>query len=161
MRSERGMRLTRRLAIGTVLAALVSAVLTACSKSDGGGVQGPVTLGSVADVQKTLTEQEFMKSDAGHLYLLPAAPDAVIAVSWRCTHQGCMVNAPDTQSGQMKCPCHSSIFDARTGTVVGGPAPRPLDHLPVTIENGMVTVDTRKVMMRRTFEVSQTAPLRS
>lgn len=159
MRNEWRASFTRRSAIGTVMAALVSVVLSACGKGDAGGVQGPVVVGSVADVKQMLAEQQFVKNDAGRFYLLPAAPDAVIAVSWRCTHQGCAVNPPDGQSGQMKCPCHSSLFDARTGTVVGGPAPRPLDYLPVTIENDTVSVDTTKVMTRRTFEASQTTHL--
>jgi Rieske Fe-S protein len=106
-----------------------------------------------------LAEQQYVKNDAGRFFLLPAAPDAVIAVSWRCTHQGCAVHAPEGQAGRMKCPCHGSVFDGRTGTVIAGPASRPLDYLPATIVNGVVTVDTSSVMTRRTFEASQTTPL--
>lgn len=159
MQHEQPRHVTRRTAISAALAALVAAVLTACGKGDSGGVKGPVTVGTVADVKQMLAEQQFVKNDAGRFYLLSAAPDAVIAVSWRCTHQGCTVDAPDARSGQMKCPCHSSLFDAHTGTVVGGPAPRPLDWMAVTIDDGTVTVDTRTVMMRRTFDASQTTHL--
>jgi Rieske Fe-S protein len=159
MQDQQPRHVTRRTAIGAALAALVAAVLTACGKGDTGGVKGPVAVGTVADVKQMLAEQQFVKNDAGQFYLLPAAPDAVIAVSWRCTHQGCMVNAPNPQFGQMKCPCHSSLFDAHAGTVVGGPAPRPLDWMPVTIENDTVSVDTSKVMTRRTFTADQTTLL--
>lgn len=33
------------------------------------------------------------------------------------------------------CPCHDGVYDI-TGKVVSGPPPRPLDTLPVKIENG-------------------------
>jgi Rieske Fe-S protein len=144
----------RRTVLGAVAAAVAMALLAACGQSDS-GVKGKVSAGSVDDVKRALTAQKYVKNDAGHFYLLPAAPDAVIAVSWRCTHQGCAVNAPDAQSGQMKCPCHGSLFDARTGTVIGGPATRPLDWMLVTIENGVVTVDTTKTATRRTFDAGQ------
>ena len=159
MRDARNGRLPRRTIITTAFAALVAAVLTACGQGESGGTKGPVVVGSVDDVKRALADQKYVRNDAGHFYLLSAAPDAVIAVSWRCTHQGCTVNAPDAQSGRLVCPCHSSLFDAHTGTVVGGPATRPLDWIPVTLENGTVTVDTSRVTTRRTFDASQVTQL--
>jgi Rieske Fe-S protein len=53
-----------------------------------------------------------------------------------CTHQGCPVNA--VTGGKILCPCHGSQFDAFTGAVVGGPAPRPLPAVPVSVVNGEV-----------------------
>lgn len=53
-----------------------------------------------------------------------------------CTHQGCPVNA--VTGGKILCPCHGSQFDATTGAVVGGPAPRPLPAVPVSVVNGEV-----------------------
>ena len=52
----------------------------------------------------------------------------IYAVSAVCTHLGCIV-AP-TAPG-FACPCHGSKFDG-TGSVVGGPAPRPLPWLEVS-----------------------------
>jgi thiosulfate dehydrogenase [quinone] large subunit len=40
-----------------------------------------------------------------------------------CTHAGCTV---EYGGGQLVCPCHGSIFDARTGAVLQGPALTPL-----------------------------------
>ncbi len=55
----------------------------------------------------------------------------------RCTHLSCSYNWKE--EGQYKgtffCPCHDGIFDIN-GEVSGGPPPRPLDTLPVKVENG-------------------------
>lgn len=42
-----------------------------------------------------------------------------------CTHLRCQVDY-DPKDRLIKCPCHGSMFDAKTGDVVGGPAGRPL-----------------------------------
>src|SRR3989338_3249918 len=55
-----------------------------------------------------------------------------------CTHLGCGFRW-DGDEKKFKCPCHGSMFDTE-GKVVGGPAPRPLDRLPVKIENGRLMV---------------------
>ena len=55
-----------------------------------------------------------------------------------CTHLGCHFDW-DSSSGHFVCPCHGSIF-ALDGTVLGGPAPRPLDTLPMKIEDGILFV---------------------
>ncbi|GAA4348882.1 Rieske (2Fe-2S) protein [Angustibacter luteus] len=57
--------------------------------------------------------------------------DDVHAFSAVCTHQGCTVSS--VADGVILCPCHSSRFDARTGVVLDGPAPRPLPPVAVTV----------------------------
>jgi ubiquinol-cytochrome c reductase iron-sulfur subunit len=69
------------------------------------------------------------------------APDGIIAFSKICTHAGCAIALyraplyePTSQPPGLACPCHYSVFDARTGgTVVSGPAGRPLPQLPLEI----------------------------
>jgi menaquinol-cytochrome c reductase iron-sulfur subunit len=53
-----------------------------------------------------------------------------------CTHLGCLY-AWNPGLKEFQCPCHGSIFSI-TGKVLGGPAPRPLDHIPFTITNGTI-----------------------
>ncbi|OKJ94495.1 [Fe-S]-binding protein [Streptomyces sp. CB03234] len=53
---------------------------------------------------------------------------AVHAVSARCTHLGCIVHFNDAERN-WECPCHGSRF-ATDGTVVQGPANRPLEPHP-------------------------------
>jgi len=60
----------------------------------------------------------------------------VHAFSAVCTHQGCTVDR--VSGGRILCPCHGSSFDATTGAVTGGPAPRPLPVIHVVVQNGTV-----------------------
>lgn len=67
--------------------------------------------------------------------------EGVIAYSIVCTHTGCDVTNWDASALLMACPCHESQFDIYAGgNVVGGPAPRPLAILPLTINNGEILV---------------------
>ncbi|MCL5885310.1 MAG: Rieske 2Fe-2S domain-containing protein [Desulfobacteria bacterium] len=56
-----------------------------------------------------------------------------------CTHLGCRYDW-EPNSGRFLCPCHGSLFGL-DGKVLAGPAPRPLDTLPVKIENGELFVE--------------------
>ncbi len=69
------------------------------------------------------------------------AANGVIAYSAVCTHTGCDVINWDAGLLRMACPCHESQFDIYDGgTVVGGPAPRPLAMLPLEVVDGEVRV---------------------
>lgn len=72
---------------------------------------------------------------------LSNAADGIIAYSAICTHTGCDITNWKADELRMACPCHESEFDVRdNGNVVGGPAPRPLAMLPLTIEDGELRV---------------------
>ncbi|MFC8505743.1 ubiquinol-cytochrome c reductase iron-sulfur subunit [Streptomyces sp. NPDC057411] len=45
-----------------------------------------------------------------------------------CTHLACAVlwRKDRGSEGELYCPCHEGVFDARTGEVTAGPPPRPL-----------------------------------
>ena len=57
------------------------------------------------------------------------------AMSAVCTHAGCEVSY---ESGQLVCPCHGSVFNARTGAVEQGPASQPLAMKHVTESGGEI-----------------------
>lgn len=54
------------------------------------------------------------------------------AFSSRCTHLGCAYHW-DPGEDVFVCPCHGSTF-SKTGQVLSGPAPRPLDRLITKID---------------------------
>ncbi|NOX88885.1 MAG: Rieske (2Fe-2S) protein [Calditrichaeota bacterium] len=55
-----------------------------------------------------------------------------------CTHLGCIVKWEQDKE-RFFCPCHKGVFD-KSGKVVSGPPPRPLDEFRVEIENKKVYV---------------------
>jgi rieske iron-sulfur protein len=56
------------------------------------------------------------------------------AYSKVCTHAGCMV--ADRDETTLVCPCHSGRFDPLSGAAVtGGPPPRALPQLPITLSS--------------------------
>jgi ubiquinol-cytochrome c reductase iron-sulfur subunit len=70
------------------------------------------------------------------------APEGILAYSKICTHAGCAIalyRNPTFDVTQpqpaLVCPCHYSTFDpADGGSVLFGPAGRPLPQLPLTID---------------------------
>ena len=49
-----------------------------------------------------------------------------------CTHQGCIVST--VSDGTIDCPCHGSKFSIKDGSVVNGPATRPLAAIAIKVE---------------------------
>lgn len=67
------------------------------------------------------------------------------AMSSVCTHLGCMTRYVAAEK-RIFCPCHGSKFSSEDGSVVGGPAPRPLQRLQLSVEKGILVVDTKAFM---------------
>ncbi|GAA0920257.1 Rieske (2Fe-2S) protein [Nonomuraea longicatena] len=53
-----------------------------------------------------------------------------------CTHEGCTVGS--VSGGTINCPCHGSKYRITDGTVVRGPAPRPLAEKRISIEGDQI-----------------------
>lgn len=64
------------------------------------------------------------------------------AYNGRCTHLGCGY-LYDKEKKMFACPCHRGQFDVKTGAVLGGPPPRPLDELEVEVRDSAVYVKYR------------------
>jgi quinol---cytochrome c reductase iron-sulfur subunit len=70
------------------------------------------------------------------------APGGILAYSKTCTHAACAIALyrtplfePTAPRPALVCPCHYSTFDPATGgTVLFGPAGRPLPQLPLAID---------------------------
>lgn len=69
----------------------------------------------------------------------------VIALYQKCVHLGCRV--PQCITSQwFECPCHGSQYN-QVGEKKGGPAPRGLDRFAMTVENGVLNVDTGNIIL--------------
>jgi len=92
------------------------------------GRPGDYPLGSV-----TFNPQQrvfIVREKEGYFYALSAI----------CSHLGCIANWR-AEEGIIACPCHGSKF-ARSGEVLTGPAPRPLQRLLIELsEGGELVVD--------------------
>jgi Rieske Fe-S protein len=59
------------------------------------------------------------------------------AFSAICTHMGCTVGG--VADGTIVCPCHGSRYSITDGSVKGGPAPRPLPAVPITVSGTTIS----------------------
>lgn len=90
-------------------------VLTTVAKVPAGG---GIILGSAGVV--------LTKDTAGNIH----------AFSATCTHQGCRVSS--VSGGTINCPCHGSRFSVTDGSVVQGPATRPLPPVAVRVQGDQI-----------------------
>src|SRR5215213_3560660 len=78
-------------------------------------------------------------------FAYPAEKDSAILVrvseteyhayGQKCTHLACPVYF-EKEHGRLECPCHEGAFDVKTGNVLYGPPPRPLDRIEVERREG-------------------------
>jgi 3-phenylpropionate/trans-cinnamate dioxygenase ferredoxin subunit len=63
------------------------------------------------------------------------------AIGDLCTHMTCRLSEGSLKGGAVTCPCHFSVFDVKTGKVLGGPAGKPEPVFSVKVEGDQVLVD--------------------
>lgn len=88
----------------------------------------------------------------GRFYIARLSENELIALYWKCPHLGCTVPYNEGQK-LFVCPCHGSVYEM-TGQNIAGPAPRPMDYMPVEIRGRDVYVDTGDVRQRAHHEPS-------
>jgi Rieske Fe-S protein len=70
--------------------------------------------------------------DAERMVITQPSPETFRAFSAICTHAGCFVGS--VSNGTINCPCHGSGFSVKDGSVVRGPATRPLPGMAIKVE---------------------------
>ena len=81
------------------------------------------------------------------------SPGGLLALWRKCPHLGCTVPYRadfvfQGRKGWFRCPCHGSTYTKEGGIIVAGPAPRPLDVFPITVQSDRSLV----VQTGRAFE---------
>lgn len=71
--------------------------------------------------------------------LIHHTDDTWVALDAVCTHMGCTVKY-DAGEGRIVCACHGGRYDAKNGSNISGPPPRPLTKYVVAVNKGSVTV---------------------
>jgi len=77
---------------------------------------------------------------AGKSVLLVNLEGTFYAIGNKCTHMSCSLSNGRLKGETVQCPCHGSIFNVKTGNVVGGPAAKPEPKYDVKVENGQVMI---------------------
>lgn len=118
----------------------------------------PVAAGGFGGIVKAGTVDAFPVGSItliqeGRFYVHRLEDGSFLALWQRCTHLGCAVPWVEDED-QFHCPCHGSLFN-KVGEVLSGPAPRPMDLFPITIEGGEIFVDTGEPIERKDFDPSQ------
>lgn len=139
----------RAVLIGTCGAACATALAACSTYSAGGPAVAPVPnppagpspapgaatpVAATADVPvgggTVLPDQD--------LVLTQPAAGEFQAFSATCTHQGCAVG--EVTDGVIVCPCHGSRFAIGDGSVVEGPASRPLERRTIEIQGDSIVL---------------------
>jgi cytochrome b6-f complex iron-sulfur subunit len=147
------------------LAGFGGAVLNFLWPTLSGGFGAKITVGSLDDIIKSVNdtkEPQYFPEARTYITTYPTdkgtlekaklnySPGVytgmeagVVAVYQKCVHLGCKVPWCST-SQWFECPCHGSQYN-RVGERKGGPAPRGLDHFDISVDGGLVAVDTGAV----------------
>jgi Rieske Fe-S protein len=142
--TPKGSEVTRRAVVAGAGVLAVSATLAACSSygrsagsapeasADQPAALGGQALGSTSDIpvgggavfesQKVVVTQP--------------TPGNFKAFSAICTHAGCTVNK--VASGTINCPCHGSKYAIADGSVVNGPAKKPLAERQIMVSGNTI-----------------------
>ena len=96
---------------------------------------GAVKLGPASALPRGQAASYNDPADGSPDILIHNSDGSLSAFSAVCTHAGCQVGY---QGGQIVCPCHGGVYNARTGAVEGGPPPAPLAPKRVVERNGIL-----------------------
>jgi cytochrome b6-f complex iron-sulfur subunit len=97
---------------------------------------GAVQVGKLSDFPLGGSKQVIF--DERPVHVVRAMDGRLRAFSAVCSHLQCVV-AYSPERDQFVCPCHRGVYSG-DGQNVGGPPPRPLEELVVTVTEGNVFV---------------------
>jgi len=77
-----------------------------------------------------------------------------------CTHRGCSLAKGSLDGDSVRCPCHGSVFHVTDGSVINGPATRPLGTYDVEVNGDdiSISVDTSTTAGNGGGPTTETAP---
>ncbi|CAH0201182.1 Cytochrome b6-f complex iron-sulfur subunit [Arthrobacter sp. Bi83] len=138
----------RSLLLGTAATTVGGALgLCACSVPSSGGTAVPLAPGASAPTGRSFRIGKLSEVSVGDtatgkangrtVVVFRPEDRKVVAYDATCTHAGCPVAPAGTN---FECPCHGSTFSGSDGSVITGPARRPLMPLTAAIDGDWITV---------------------
>jgi Rieske Fe-S protein len=100
-----------------------------------GGGTGAATGGGTADALTTTSKVPVgggVVNQGAKVVVTQPSKGEYKAFTAVCTHMGCIVN--QIGNGTIDCPCHGSKYSIKDGSVVNGPATRPLAPVAITVK---------------------------
>ncbi len=144
--TPQGSEVTRRAVVAGTGVLAVSATLVACSSYGSSAPQTPADPAAPAapggPAGQSLASASDIPVGGGAVFadeevvVTQPTPGAFKAFSATCTHQSCTVSK--VAAGTINCPCHGSKFAIADGSVVNGPASRPLAEREITVSGGTI-----------------------
>jgi Rieske Fe-S protein len=135
--SPRAEARSRRVVVGGLLGLGVGVPLLAACGSGGGGNTGTTTSGPIGKTSEVPVGGGKIFQADKVVITQPTAGDFK-AFSAICTHQGCLV--AKIEGKDIDCTCHNSKFSITDGSVLKGPATKPLQALQVTVKGDELSV---------------------
>ena len=140
--SARATGASRRAVVGGVVGLgvgvpLVAACGSGTSSGSGGGSSAGTSGGSIGKTSEVPVGSGKIFAADKVVVTQPTAGDFK-AFSAVCTHQGCVV--AEIKGQDIDCTCHGSRFSITDGSVVNGPATKPLEPLKVSVQGDNISV---------------------
>jgi cytochrome b6-f complex iron-sulfur subunit len=129
-----------------VVLATAACACTVCPDTADAAPAAKIDVGTPGDYPSNVVSDKFKKTGK---ILVVRSGDQLYAMSSVCTHKGCAVNVKD---GQIKCPCHGTVFSDR-GTVTDGPARISLVRYAIALnDKKRIIVDKGKQFSEKQWE---------
>ena len=96
-----------------------------------------VKVGSIKDVP---AGEMIGIDNSGQKIVVANVNGSYYAIGNVCTHRGCKLSEGTLEGDQVRCPCHGSTFDVKTGAVVKGPAKNPEKSFKVKVDGNLIMV---------------------
>src|SRR5512136_2606150 len=77
----------------------------------------------------------------GQPVLLVNLENEYYAIGGKCTHKGCMLSDGTLEGSRIRCICHGSTFELKTGELYRGPATKPEPSYRVRVKDGKIQVE--------------------
>lgn len=133
----------KKFAVGGSILLTAPVIFSSCSEDD--DLVEPTNNDPSAGITINLTASAY--SDLGEIggyaykddiIIFRTADNTYLALSKKCTHQGCNVTY-NHSDGNVPCPCHGSVFNT-SGAVLNGPASTALKRYNVKKDGNTLTL---------------------